>query len=156
MSDKALDQIPVLTFMMGDKTYALLIEHVVEVAAMVQYSYVVDSILALLGMINRHGQVMPLIDLRIVFGLITPVIDTNVLFIVAQYEDTLVGLVVDTVNQVEYIYSSDLRVAPGGGRWVEQVASYQDDLLQIINLPAVIENLLPETLTAQQEIEDKF
>jgi purine-binding chemotaxis protein CheW len=156
MSDKALDQIPVLTFMMGDKQYALLIEHVVEVAAMVQYSYVVDSILALLGMINRHGQVMPLIDLRIVFGLITPVIDTNVLFIVAQYEDTLVGLVVDTVNQVEYIYPSDLRVAPGGGRWVEQVASYQDDLLQIINLPAVIANLLPETLTAQQEIEDKF
>ena len=147
MNDEVLDQIPILTFMLGDKRYALLIDYVVEVAAMVQYSTVSDSIPALLGLINRHGQVMPLIDLRIVFGFETPPLDTNVLFIVAQHNTILVGLVVDAVNQVEYIHQSDLRVAPGGGRWVEQVASYQDDLLQIISLPAVITHLLPETLT---------
>ena len=153
---KAPDQIPILTFLMDGKPYALLIDYVVEVAAMVQYSDIADSAPALLGMINRHGQVMPLVDLRLVFGLSTAIIDTNVLFIVAQHEDTLVGLVVDAVNQVEYIHPSDLRMAPGGGRWVEQVVSYQDSLLQIVNLPAVITHLLPEPLTAQQEIEDKF
>jgi len=156
MSKQTIDRIPVLTFMMGDKRYALLIDYVVEVAAMVQYSQVADATPSLLGMVNRHGQVMPLIDLRIVFGLDTPIIDTNILFIVARHNATLVGLVVDTVNQVEYIYQSDLRVAPGGGRWIEQVASYHDDLLQIVNLPAVVTHLLPETLTAQQEIEDNF
>jgi purine-binding chemotaxis protein CheW len=156
MSEKVIDQIPVLTFLIGDKQYALFIDYVVEVAAMVQYSHVADSTPYLLGMVNRHGQVMPLIDLRTVFELDTPIIDTNILFIVARQDDILVGLVVDAVNQVEYIYESDLRVAPGGGRWIEQVASYHDDLLQIVNLPAVVTHLLPETLTAQQEIEDKF
>ena len=156
MNKQAIDQIPVLTFMMGDKRYALLIDYVVEVAAMVQFSHVADSTPSLLGMVNRHGQVMPLVDLRIVFGLDTPVMDTNILFIVARHQNILVGLVVDAVNQVEYIYQSDLRVAPGGGRWINQVASYHDDLLQIINLPAVVTHLLPETLTAQEEIEDKF
>jgi len=156
MSEKAIDQIPVLTFVIGDKQYALFIDYVVEVAAMVQYSHVADSTPFLLGMVNRHGQVMPLIDLRIVIGLDTPIIDTNILFIVARQDDILVGLVVDAVNQVEYIYESDLRVAPGGGRWIEQVASYHDDLLQIVDLPAVVTHLLPETFTAQHEIEDKF
>jgi len=156
MSEKVIDQIPVLTFMVGDKQFALFIEYVVEVAAMVQYSHVADSTPFLLGMVNRHGQVMPLIDLRIVFDLDSPVIDTNILFIVAQHDNILVGLVVDAVNQVEYIHQGDLRVAPGGGRWIDQVASYHDDLLQIVNLPAVVTHLLPETLTAQPEIEDKF
>ena len=151
MTDNTLDQIPILTFMLSDKQYALPITYVVEVAAMVEYSHIPDSEPALLGIMNRHGQVVPLIDLRRVFGLATPPIDTNVLFIVAQYEDVLVGLVVDAVNQVEYIHKGDLRVAPGGGRWVEQVAGYHDDLLQIISLSAVITHLLPETLTAQQE-----
>jgi len=142
-----LDQIPILTFLLDDKRYALVIDYVVEVAAMVQYSPVADAIPALLGIVNRHGQAMPLLDLRIVFGLTSPPIDTNVLFVVAQHNDILVGLVVDAVNQVEYIHQSDLQVAPGGGRWVEQVASYQNDLLQIISLPALITHLLPETLT---------
>ncbi len=156
MSETAVDQIPVLTFMIGDKQFALLIDYVVEVAAMVQYSHVADTTPYLLGMVNRHGQVMPLIDLRIIFDLESPVIDTNILFIVAQHDNILVGLVVDAVNQVEYIHQSDLRVAPGGGRWIDRVASYHDDLLQIVNLPAVVTHLLPETLTAQPEIEDKF
>lgn len=156
MNVQTIDRIPVLTFMMGDKQYALLIDYVVEVAAMVHYSEVADATPFLLGMVNRHGQVMPLIDLRIIFGLETPIIDTNILFVVARHNNILVGLVVDAVNQVEYIYQSDLRVAPGGGRWIKQVASHHDDLLQIVNLPAVVNHLLPETLTAQQEIEDKF
>ena len=155
MSTKILDQLPILTFMLGARRYGLRIDYVVEVAAIVDYSTVADSSEALLGLINRHGQVVPLIDLRIVFGLDVPPIDTNVLFIVAQYNDIIVGLVVDAVNQVEYIREGDLRVAPGGGRWVEQVTGYQDELLQLINLSAIISNILPETLTAQQEIEDK-
>lgn len=154
MTDAGLDQIPILTFMLGSEHYALRIDYVVEVAAMVEHSSIADASPALLGIINRHGQVMPLIDLRIVFELPTPPIDTNVLFIVTSYEDTLVGLVVDNVNQVEYIDASELKVAPGGGRWIDNVTNYQDKLIQLISLPTIISELLPETITKQQEIED--
>jgi len=149
MSEQSSDQIPILTFILADKRYALRIDHVVEVAAMMQYSPVADAIPALLGIINRHGEVVPLIDLRVVFNYDAPPIDTNVLFIVAQYNKTLVGLVVDAVYQVEYIRQGDLRVAPGGGRWVEQVIGYHDELLQIINLSAIVTHLLPETLSTE-------
>lgn len=154
MTDKVFDQVPILTFMLGDKRYALQIDYVVEVAAIVEYTTVSDASPALLGIINRHGQVMPLIDLRVVFDCDVTPIDTDVLFIVSNVDKTLVGLVVDAVNQVEYIEEGDLRVAPGGGRWIEQVASYQDELIQLISLPAIIEHLLPETIT-KQEIEDR-
>lgn len=149
MSDIIHSQIPILTFVLEDKKYALRIDHVVEVAAMMHYSPVADSISALIGLVNRHGDVMPLIDLRVVFGLNAPPIDTHVLFIVAQFEGVLVGLVVDTVNQVEYIQQGDLRDVPGGGRWVQQVAGYQDDLIQIISISAIITHLLPESLTTE-------
>lgn len=149
MSNQSINQIPILTFILADKRYALRIDHVVEVAAMMQYSPIADSIPSLLGIINRHGEVVPLIDLRVVFDYDAPPIDTNVLFIVAQYNETLVGLVVDAVYQVEYIRQGDLRVAPGGGRWVEQVVGYKDELLQIIDLSAIVTHLLPETLTTE-------
>ena len=149
MSDKATNQIPILTFILADKRYALRVDHVVEVAAMMQYSPIADSIPSLLGIINRHGEVVPLIDLRIVFDYVAPPIDTSVLFIIAQYNETLVGLVVDAVYQVEYIHEGDLRVAPGGGRWVEQVVGYHDELLQIIDLSAIVTHLLPETLSSE-------
>ncbi len=155
MTDTMLDPIPILTFMLGTERYALLIDYVVEVAAMVEYSTIADASPAFLGIINRHGQVMPLIDLRKVFNLSTPPINTNVLFIVSKFEDTLVGLVVDAVNQVEYIQAKDLRVAPGGGRWIEQVASHNEQLIQLINLPTIIHELLSDTITTKQEIEDK-
>lgn len=149
MNEPVIEQVPILTFILGEKRYAIRIEHVVEVAAMMQYSPIADSIPALLGIINRHGDVVPLIDLRIVFGLTPPPIDTNVLFVVAQFNEILVGLVVDTVYQVEYIHKGDLRAAPGGGRWIEQVAGYQDELLQIVDLSAIVTHLLPETLSTQ-------
>lgn len=149
MTDVENKQIPILTFILADKRYALRIDHVVEVAAMMEYSSIADSIPALLGIINRHGSVVPLIDLRVVFDYVAPPIDTNVLFIVAQYNETLVGLVVDAVYQVEYINKGDLRVAPGGGRWVEQVVGYHDDLLQIVDLSAIVTHLLPETLSTE-------
>ncbi len=154
MTDATYDKLPILTFTLGDESYALKIEGVVEVAAMVDYSPVTDANPALLGLINRHGQVMPLIDLRVVFQCHVPPIDSNVLFIVAQHDGVLVGLVVDAVNQVEYMEQGDSTVAPGGGRWIEEVASYGDKLIQIVSLTAIIENLLPETI-AKQEVEDR-
>ena len=150
MTDVAYDRIPILTLTLGGEQYALKIDYVVEVAAMVEYSTVADADPSLLGLINRHGQVMPLIDLRVVFQCDAPPIDPNVLFVVSQFEDKLVGLVVDTVNQVEYVKQGDLKSAPGGGRWIEQVVSYKDDLIQLISLPAIVKKLLAETNTTQE------
>lgn len=154
MSQTALDRIPILTFELGDALYGLFIDYVVEVAAMVHYAPIADARPELLGLVNRHGQVLPLIDLRLVFGLSAPPIDAHVLFIVAMYEGNLVGLVVDVVNQVQYIHSSTLKVAPGGSRWVEQVASYGGKLLQVINLSTLMTHLLPESMTTLNQIED--
>lgn len=151
MTDLAFDQLPILTFELGGERYALKIDYVVEVAAMVEYSTIAGANSAILGLINRHGEVMPLIDLRVVFECQVSPIDPNVLFIVSQYEDTLVGLVVDTVNQVEYIEQSDLKATPGGGHWIEHVASYGEDSIQLVSLPAIIQHLLPET----QEVENR-
>lgn len=154
MNETSSYRIPVLTFRLGEQDYGLRIEHVVEVAAMVAYSPVADTNPALLGLVNRHGTVLPLLDLRKVFEVPATAIDTNVLFIVATYQDALVGVVVDMVNQVEYIVAKSLRVAPGGGRWVDRVASHGDHLLQIIAIDALMKHYLPDSFIDVSNIED--
>jgi purine-binding chemotaxis protein CheW len=61
------DRQPVLTFTLGDGIYALPIEEVIEVAAMVELIPLADAPPEILGMVNRHGEIMPVLDLRQVF-----------------------------------------------------------------------------------------
>lgn len=114
MSDTSAQHLPVLSFRLGEQRYALMIEDVVEVAAMVALAPVPDAPPHLLGVANRHGEVLPMLDLRLMFGLVPQPIEAATLFIVVQYEGQITGLVVDEINQVEY--RANLAARSTGGR----------------------------------------
>ena len=96
-------RLPLLTFRLGRARYALLIEDVVEVAAMVDMLSLPTEQPEVLGYINRRGSVLPLLDLRTVFKQPSAPITSATVFIVAAGGDKQVGLVVDAVEQVEYV-----------------------------------------------------
>jgi purine-binding chemotaxis protein CheW len=75
---------PVLTFRLANQHYALPIEQVLEVAAMVSITTVPDAPPAMLGLANRHGEVLPIIDMRKAFRLPTSEITVATMFIVAE------------------------------------------------------------------------
>jgi chemotaxis signal transduction protein len=143
---------PFLTFSLGGQRYALPIDQVVEVAAMVEVVRMPDSPPEFLGVVNRHGGVLPMLDLRVLFQQKVTPLTPQTLFIVAAYGSQQVGLVVDDVNQVEYFGPERQAGLKMAETFIQGVIPHRDYLVQIITLPALIARALPDT---GQAIESK-
>lgn len=129
--------IPFLTFRVGSYTYALRIEEVLEVVGMVETIPIASAPLALVGVVNRHGEVIPLLDLKQILTQIRSTITSNTLFIVAKSGQNQFGLVVDEVYQVKYISPSDFQVVVGGV-YCQQAFTDWQGFNQILSLTPII------------------
>jgi purine-binding chemotaxis protein CheW len=131
------DQTAILTFRLDEQLYGLPIDEVVEVAAMVELMHVPGAPDALLGIANRHGRMLPLLDLRRVFNHEAAPITPSTFFIVAAHAERLAGLVVDEVRQVEYVhFSENLRTT---GKTIRGIITHKEQLIQIIALSGIWE-----------------
>jgi chemotaxis signal transduction protein len=90
-------------------------------------------------LINRHGQPIPLIDLRVVFARPSAPIDSATLFIVVQAQGKLLAMVVDEVDQVEMIALD--QVQPGASPYVSGIVTQKNRLIQLVALNAVMSKL---------------
>ena len=140
MSD--VQTLPFLWCRIGEQSYGLPIDQVIEVAAMVAFASLPEENTVVRGMINRRGEVLPLLDLRRVFNAPLNALTPETLFIVAQGETQRAGLIVDEVYQVKYWPASQVFAAPRTSRFIETVVSHETELIQIIAL----ETLLAHTL----------
>jgi purine-binding chemotaxis protein CheW len=129
---------PALTFRLGEQIYAFPLDHVVEVAAMVELIMISESPPDVLGMANRHGELIPIIDLRQMMGLSALAIGLNTLFIVVKYETTLLGVVVDDILRVEYLPMKQLQQTGTWGKYIEGLMSHHQQTIQFIALKAVM------------------
>jgi purine-binding chemotaxis protein CheW len=139
-------QIALLTFRLAKQLYALQIANIVEVAAMLSLEALPDAPEALLGVANRHGEILPMLDLRIAFKVEPSPITTSSLFLVAEYRGQKLGLLVDEIQQVIYPVSSALKAAGSTSRFVSHLLNYENKLYQKIDIKA----LLAAYLTASQ------
>lgn len=143
--EQATDNLqPFLTFRLAEQYYALAIPNVLEVVAMLSLSSIPNAPSALLGLANRHGEALPILDLRIAFNLKASALDVSTFFIVAQTQTYRVGLVVDEIFQVKYIPKSAIKVAQGTGEYIIHIISDAQMLYQQIDLePLLVQYLAP-------------
>jgi purine-binding chemotaxis protein CheW len=135
-----------LTFSLGTQRYAISIDEVVEVAAMVEVTKVAGMPPQVLGVINRHGTVLPLIDLRPMLRQSGGRINPSMLFIVGVSGDQHVGLLVDDVHQVEYLSLNDASPAKLGEAYIQAIVPHQSELVQIIRLLPLLNKVLPQNV----------
>jgi len=129
---------PALTFRLGEQQYAIRLDAVVEVGAMMELIKIVESPSEMLGMANRHGELVPIIDLRQLLGLPSLSIGLNTLFIVVKYEATLLGVVVDDIQRVDYLPIKQLQQTSTWGKYIEGIMSYQAQTIQFIAVSALV------------------
>lgn len=103
----------------------------------------------ILGMVNLRGSLLPLIDLRIKFGLGVNVLTENSRIVVLEKEDLKVGMIVDRVWTLLRLPQDGFQPAPPGvakidAEYFKEVCSVEGRLLIILN----IEKLLMETAAA--------
>jgi purine-binding chemotaxis protein CheW len=131
-------RLPLLTFRLGERRYALLIEDVVEVAAMVDMLSIPAERAEVTGYVNRRGSVLPLLDLRTVFKQPKTPITSASVFIVVAGGNQQIGLVVDAVEQVEYVDALQLSDTLASNPYLHGIISHQDDMISIIALPSLM------------------
>ncbi len=89
-----------LTFDVRDEEYAVNIGYVTEIVGLQRISEVPDVPKFIKGVINLRGQVIPVMDMRLRFGLPWREYGDRTTVIVLELDDVPTGLVVDQVTDV--------------------------------------------------------
>jgi chemotaxis signal transduction protein len=131
-------QIALLSFRLAKQLYCLQIANVVEVAAMLSVESLPDAPDALLGLANRHGEILPILDLRLAFKTELSPINSSTLFIVAAYRGQMLGLVVDEIQQVLYVHPKALKSAGSTSRFMSHLLNFENKLYQQIDVKALL------------------
>ena len=107
-----------LTFRLDDEQYGIDITAVQEIVSMMHVTPVPRAAKFLHGVINLRGKIIPIIDLRVRFGM-TPVMATaTTCIVVVRTGGPPVGIVVDNVCEVLDIAPADADALPALGPYV--------------------------------------
>lgn len=108
-----------LTFGLLDEEYGIAILDVKEIIGMMEITPIPKTPEFVKGVINLRGKVIPVIDLRLKFGLESKTYDERTCIIVVEVPGrqgvVSLGLVVDAVNDVTQIKEEDVEAPPGFG-----------------------------------------
>jgi purine-binding chemotaxis protein CheW len=101
-----------LSFRLGAEEYGIDILKVQEIRGYDAVTRIANTPEFLKGVINLRGTIVPIIDLRIKFGLGTPVYDEFTVVIILNVASRVVGVVVDSVSDVLTLSDEQMRPAP--------------------------------------------
>ena len=128
-----------LTFRVGDEVFGIEIAYVTEIVGMQKITEVPDMPSFVRGVINLRGQVIPVIDVRARFHMDNRGYDDRTCVVVVQLNETSIGLVVDTVNEVMDIPADHVSPPPKvgqseGGRYIKGMGKVQDQVKILLDV----------------------
>jgi len=111
-----------LTFQLGDEEFGIRVLKVREIMGLQQITAVPQTPAHIKGVINLRGKVLPVIDLRLKFGLAAAEYTQRSCIIVTQVQGesapVLMGIIVDGVSEVLNLAASEIEDTPDFGEEV--------------------------------------
>ena len=135
-----------ITFILGSEKYGLKILNVRE---LISYPEVMTRIPGMpdfiVGMINLRGLVIPVIDLRLRFGMDIGEYDKYTVIIIVQVENKMIGMIVDSVADVVYLEDEKTQASTDistniDTQFIQGVANIRDDMVILLD----VDHLLSE------------
>jgi purine-binding chemotaxis protein CheW len=108
-----------LTFILGGEEYAIDILKVQEIRSYDVVTSIAHAPEFIKGVINLRGTIVPIIDLRIKFGVGEPDYTPFTVVIILNVGNRVVGIVVDAVSDVVAVLASQMHEAPTFSRAVD-------------------------------------
>jgi purine-binding chemotaxis protein CheW len=99
-------------FMVGDEEFAVPILGIQEIIKPIEYTRVPKTPPYVLGVFNLRGSVLPLIDLRMKFGLSRSRENEDTRYMVIRHNDEIAGFVIDRLTKAMRIPESAIDPAP--------------------------------------------
>lgn len=133
----------VIVFQLKDKEYAIPVQQVIAFEKMLPITRVPHTPEYMKGVINLRGLIIPIIDLRVRFGLEEQEESSSTRIIIVSLNGMEVGLVVDAANDVTDIPQDSVEPQPevvGAVKteFISGVAKIGNRLLILLNLEKVL------------------
>jgi purine-binding chemotaxis protein CheW len=103
-----------LTFRLGGEEYGVALGSIQEIRGYQQPTRLAGAPDEICGVLNLRGVIVPVIDLRVRFGL-EPRFDASTVTVVVNVRDSTVGVVVDAVSDAIGLTSQHIKPAPALG-----------------------------------------
>lgn len=146
-----------LTFGLGEENYAIPILKIKEIIGMMDITKIPRLPDFIKGVINLRGMIIPVIDLRLKFGLDSRDYDdrTSIIVVELKTDDAKItsGIVVDTVNEVLDINQSDIEPPPQCANGVDQafltgIGKVKDSVIMLLDVIKILSSDEIEILEA--------
>src|SRR3954447_18674765 len=98
----------VLVFVLGAEEYGVDILKVQEIRGYEKVTPIPSAPAYLKGVVNLRGVIVPLVDMRVKFGLPTAAYDATTVVVILRVSGRVIGLVVDGVSDVVQLKPSDV------------------------------------------------
>lgn len=102
----------VVGFLIGSEEFAVPILSVQEIVKPIEYTRVPGTPNYVLGVFNLRGNVFPLIDLRMKFGLSPLKQNKDTRYIVIRHNDEVAGFIIDKLTEATRINETDIDPTP--------------------------------------------
>ncbi len=138
----------VLSFVLGNEEYGVDILTVQEIKGWEKTTNIPNTPDYVMGVINLRGAVVPIIDLRVRFGLESVTYNESTVVIILRSEDAtgsqkIIGLVVDGVSDVYSLPPDDIQASPEingtiNSDYVNGLATVADKMVVVLNVNQLI------------------
>ncbi|MBK6264553.1 chemotaxis protein CheW [Marivirga sp. S37H4] len=131
-----------LTFSLGKESFALTVDSVIEILELSTITEVPQSPHFMRGIINLRGNVLPVVDTRIKFGLPTAedTLKTRIIVLNVKGKNgsIQVGAVVDVASQVMDFKQEEILPAPSledyeRAEFIDGIIKYKEQFIMILN-----------------------
>jgi purine-binding chemotaxis protein CheW len=151
-----------LTFNLAGEEYGVDILSVREIRGWSRVTRIPQTPDYLLGVLNLRGAIVPIMDLRLRFGLQRESYDDNTVMIIVAVAERLFGIVVDAVSDVVDIDQAAIRPVPDMGavvdtRYLKGLATHDERMLMLLDVEKLMRpedvQIMDAALPAVQQVE---
>jgi purine-binding chemotaxis protein CheW len=138
-SGNAADVKECLSFRLGGEEYGIDILAVREIREYEKPTRIASAPAFILGVINLRGVIVPIVDLRIKFGVAEATYNGSTVVIILNVANRVLGIVVDSVSDVLPLKQEEIRPAPEfspaiDASYVRGLASLPGGLLILVDI----------------------
>lgn len=137
------DVVQLVGFIIGDEEYAVPILAIQEIIKPFPWTRVPQVPKHVIGVFNMRGAVIPLIDLRLKFGLNPKKHNEETRFIVMRHGNDVAGFVIDRLTMALRIKKTDIGPAPdtaiGDDTTIDGVGKQEDRIITILKVNKLLE-----------------
>ena len=142
-----------LTFNLAGEEYGVDILAVREIRGWSRVTRIPQTPEHLLGVLNLRGAIVPIMDLRLRFGLERESFGDNTVVIIVAVDERLFGIVVDAVSDVVDIDPAAIKPVPDMGvvvdtRYLKGLATHVERMVMLLDVEKLMRPEDVETLDA--------